>query len=137
MRQIFYSVSAIFIAADTLFVCAKSKITQEVKKLADVQFSLNGDRLTVYISGEIDHHGAYSIKDVIDAQILRTSPRVAVMNFERVTFMDSSGIGLVLARYRFASNCGTTLVVEGVNRQTQKVLQLAGIKTTQFTAGDF
>ena len=104
--------------------------------MADVQFSFTDNRLTIWISGEIDHHGAFSIKDVIDAQILRTAPQVAVMNFEKVTFMDSSGIGLILARYRFASNCGTTLIVQGVNQQTQKVLQLAGIKTTQFSAGD-
>lgn len=107
-----------------------------MKKLADVQFSLNEDRLVIYISGEIDHHGAFGIKDIIDAQLLRTAPKIAVMNFERVTFMDSSGIGLILARYRFAHNCGTTLYVQGVNRQTQKVLQLAGIKTTQSTVGD-
>lgn len=97
--------------------------------MTDTQFEYKENTLKIYISGEIDHHGAFRIKDVIDAQILKLSPQVAIMNFEKVTFMDSSGIGLILARYKFCQNCGTSLYVEGVNRQTQKILALAGIKT--------
>ncbi|MBQ6895883.1 MAG: anti-sigma factor antagonist [Oscillospiraceae bacterium] len=102
---------------------------EEVIVLANVEFEVKNSQLKIYISGEIDHHSAFSIKDIIDAQILKVSPRTAVMNFEKVTFMDSSGIGLILARYRFCQNCGTSLYVQGLNSQTQKVLNLAGIKT--------
>ncbi len=97
--------------------------------MANVEFEVIDNQLKVYISGEIDHHSAFLIKDTIDAQILRISPKVVIMNFERVSFMDSSGIGLILARYKFAQNCGSSLYVQGLNRQTQKVLALAGIKT--------
>lgn len=97
--------------------------------MANVEFKVIDNQLKVYISGEIDHHSAFLIKDIIDAQILRISPKVVIMNFERVSFMDSSGIGLILARYKFAQNCGSSLYVQGLNRQTQKVLALAGIKT--------
>lgn len=100
-----------------------------MKILANVEFVMNKNQLKIYISGEIDHHSAFGIKDSIDAQLLNLSPAIAIMNFEKVTFMDSSGIGLILARYKFAQNCGTSLYVEGVNRQTQKILSLAGIKT--------
>lgn len=97
--------------------------------MTGVDFKTENGRLTIYISGEIDHHSAMKIKDSIDAQLLKLMPRVAVMNFENVTFMDSSGIGLVLARYKFCQNTGTSLYVAGVTRQTQKILALAGIKT--------
>ncbi len=97
--------------------------------MAGAEFEYNNNTLKIYISGEIDHHSALTLKDVIDAQLLKLSPRTAVMNFEKVTFMDSSGIGLVLARYKFCQLSGTSLYVEGVNRQTQKILALAGIKT--------
>ena len=90
---------------------------------------MKNSQLKIYISGEIDHHSAFSIKDVIDAQILSRSPQIAVMNFEKVTFMDSSGIGLILARYKFCQQCGTSLYVQGLSSQTQRVLSLAGIKT--------
>ena len=97
--------------------------------LANVDFEMKNNQLKIYISGEIDHHSAFTIKDVIDAQILKVSPKIAVMNFEKVSFMDSSGIGLILARYKFCQNCGTSLYVQGLNHQTQKVLNLAGIKS--------
>ena len=100
-----------------------------MKILAEVKFEYRDNRLMIYISGEIDHHSAFKIKDSIDAQILKYSPSAAVMNFSGVSFMDSSGIGLVLARYRFCANIGTSLYVEGVNDQTQRILALAGIKS--------
>ncbi|MBQ7006328.1 MAG: anti-sigma factor antagonist [Oscillospiraceae bacterium] len=100
-----------------------------MNRLTGVDFKTDNGKLIIYISGEIDHHSAMKIKDSIDAQILNVMPRTAVMNFENVSFMDSSGIGLILARYRFCQNTGTSLYVEGVNRQTQKILALAGIKT--------
>lgn len=99
--------------------------------MANVEFEMKNNQLKIYISGEIDHHGAFSIKDIIDGQILRQSPSVAIMNFEKVTFMDSSGIGLILARYKFCQNCGTSLYVQGINQQTQRILSLAGIKTVK------
>ncbi|MBE6887657.1 MAG: STAS domain-containing protein [Ruminococcaceae bacterium] len=102
--------------------------------MANVDFEFRQGRLNIYISGEIDHHSALTLKDTIDAQILNCYPKIAVMNFAGVTFMDSSGIGLIFARYKFCQNTGTSLYVEGVNRQTQKILSLAGIKTiNEFT----
>jgi len=103
--------------------------------LAETQFIYKDGTLKIYISGEIDHHSAFEIKDVIDSQLLHYNPKIAVMNFERVTFMDSSGIGLILARYKFAQNCGTSLYVQGLNLQTQKILSLAGIKTIKEITG--
>lgn len=97
--------------------------------MADVEYVLNKNQLKVFIQGEIDHHSAFEIKDSIDSQILRISPKIVILNFGKVTFMDSSGIGLILARYKFAQNCGTSLYVEGVTMQTKKILSLAGIKT--------
>ena len=105
--------------------------------MAEVEFKFKDNTLKIYISGEIDHHSAFRIKDTIDCQLLYYTPQTAVMNFEKVSFMDSSGIGLILARYKFAQNCGTSLYVQGLNAQTQRVLALAGIKTIkEITTGE-
>ena len=105
--------------------------------MAEVEFYYKDNVLKIYISGEIDHHSAFEIKDEIDCQLLYYTPETAVMNFEKVSFMDSSGIGLILARYKFAQNCGISLYVQGVNAQTQRVLALAGIKTIrEITTGE-
>lgn len=101
--------------------------------MTKVEFSHDKSKLTVYLHGEIDHHGARQVRGRIDSQVLKLMPRIVVMDFSHVTFMDSSGIGLVLARYKFCADCGATLYVEGVDRQTGKILALAGIKTIQNT----
>ena len=85
--------------------------------------------IRVCLSGEIDHHSAALIRASIDDVIIQKHPALLTLDFSDVTFMDSSGIGLILARYKFCQNCGTSLYVQGINHQTQKVLNLAGIKT--------
>ena len=90
---------------------------------------LENGRLTVALSGEIDHHCAKQYIQAIGAKIEAYTPEICILDFEEVTFMDSSGIGLILARYKFCQNCCTSLYVQGINHQTQKVLNLAGIKT--------
>lgn len=88
-------------------------------------------KLTVLLHGEIDHHGARMVRTEIDNRILKHMPKLVIIDFSHVTFMDSSGVGLVLARSRFCTDCGATLYVENVDRQMSKILSLAGIKTIQ------
>lgn len=97
------------------------------------EFLQDKSKLTVLLHGEIDHHGAQLIRNEIDNYILKCMPKVVVVDFSHVSFMDSSGIGLVLARSRFCADCGTTLYVENVDRQMSRILSLAGIKTIQNT----
>ncbi len=101
--------------------------------MTKAEFLHDKSKLTVFLHGEIDHHGARQVRTQIDSQILKLMPRIVIMDFTHVTFMDSSGIGLILARYKFCADCGTALYVEGVDRQTGKILALAGIKTIQNT----
>ncbi len=99
--------------------------------MAKADFTIDKNKLTVYLHGEIDHHGAAMVRAEIDTRILKFMPKLAVINFSKVTFMDSSGIGLVLARYKLCADCGISLYVEGVDKHTSKILSLAGIKTIQ------
>ena len=99
--------------------------------MTKAEFLQDKSKLTVFLCGEIDHHGARNIRAEIDNHILKYMPKLVIMDFSKVTFMDSSGIGLVLARSRFCTDCGATLYVENVDRQMSKLLALAGIKTIQ------
>ena len=99
--------------------------------MTSVEYFQDKSTLTVSLIGEIDHHGARRIRDEIDRQILKIMPGIVVMDFSKVTFMDSSGIGLVLARSKLCADCKASLYVEGVDRQTGRILALAGIKTIQ------
>lgn len=56
--------------------------------------------LTVWLTGELDHHSARMMREQIDAAVERTRPSVLRLDFSGVGFMDSSGIGLIMGRYR-------------------------------------
>lgn len=88
-----------------------------------------GDVLTVYLSGEIDHHGAAQVRGDIDAQILSGAPSMVVLDLSGVGFMDSSGVGLILGRFRLLQSVGGELSIRGVTGQTAKLLRVAGIRT--------
>jgi len=81
----------------------------------------------VYLTGEIDHHSAGELRDEIDAAIGRISPTKVILDFRGVTFMDSSGIGLVMGRYKLIEGTGCTLELRGLSSPIKRVMRLAGL----------
>ena len=92
-----------------------------------VRIEKNKMLTTAYLSGEIDHHTAAHIREQIDSVISAVSPQELCLDFMNVSFMDSSGIGLVMGRYKLMKTLGGRLRVRGVNRTTMKVMKLAGL----------
>lgn len=86
------------------------------------------DLMTVYLSGEIDHHNSKKMREDIDSCAQRNLPQDLVLDFGGVEFMDSSGIGLVLGRYRLMQDLGGKLRLENVPSHIQKVMRVAGIE---------
>jgi len=86
-----------------------------------------GDRLTALLTGEIDHHTAGKIRDEIDAAIEFHRPACLVIDFGGVSFMDSSGIGLVMGRYKLMKSIGGTVRVENTPKPLRKVMKLSGL----------
>ena len=83
--------------------------------------------VTAYLTGEIDHHGAGGIRETIDEAAQRIKPETLRLDFTGVTFMDSSGIGLVMGRYRLMNELNGKLEVVGASPQIARVLRLAGV----------
>lgn len=92
-----------------------------------VEISVKGEVITAFLSGEIDHHSAAEMREKIDSAIETNMPSLLVIDFGGVSFMDSSGIGLVMGRYRNLQNSGAKLQITGASPQISKVMQLAGI----------
>ena len=92
-----------------------------------VRIEKNKALTTAYLSGEIDHHSSVFIREQIDSCICALQPKELCLDFMSVSFMDSSGIGLVMGRYRLMNSFGGKLRVRGVSKQTMKVMKLAGI----------
>ncbi len=85
------------------------------------------DRLIIFLSGEIDHHSAALIRAEADARITQMHPKEVELNFKDVSFMDSSGIGLIMGRYRLASSFGGRVCISNVSAYLRRVMRLAGI----------
>ena len=88
---------------------------------------LEDGRLTVALTGEIDHHCAKSYIQAIAAKIEAYMPAVCVLDFRDVTFMDSSGIGLVMGRYKLMKTVQGRIRVENLSPGAYKVMVLAGL----------
>ncbi len=93
-----------------------------------VKINIEEDIITAYLSGEIDHHNAKMIRIEIDLAIERGSPTKLILDFSEVTFMDSSGIGLVMGRYRLMAPLGGKVIIANTSGYIRKIMKLAGIE---------
>lgn len=84
--------------------------------------------ITAYIYGEIDHHTARTIRQAIDSQVELMQPRYLVLDFSDVSFMDSSGIGLVMGRYKLMNAIGGELSIANTSPSIGRVMRLAGLE---------
>ncbi len=88
---------------------------------------LQDKRLTILLAGEIDHHSAKEIMKAITAKIDIYMPLCCVLDFGKVTFMDSSGIAVVIHTLRAMKELEGQLLLENIPDQPMRVLQAAGI----------
>ena len=83
--------------------------------------------LTLEISGEVDHHHAKDIMKEVACCLERQPPRQLILDLKGVTFMDSSGIAVLLRTHRQATQLGGSFAVRNTPPQAEKVLKAAGI----------
>lgn len=95
--------------------------------MAKVTFNRADGLLCAYLSGEIDHHSAQDLRERIDGQLMASAPDRLILDFAAVTFMDSSGVGLILGRMRRMQGTGGQLAVQHPPEQIKKMLDLAGV----------
>ena len=95
--------------------------------MAQVMFTSADDLLAAYLSGEIDHHSAQMLRQQIDAELSARMPARLILDFGGVTFMDSSGIGLILGRVRLLQYWRGRVVLCGLSAQLGRMVELAGI----------
>ena len=91
------------------------------------RMNVSENMLTAYLDGEIDHHSVKPVREEIDSTIDRLQPKALALDFSGVTFMDSSGIGLVMGRYRKIAPYNAQLYVFNPPPSIAKVMRLSGI----------
>ena len=93
----------------------------------EVKITVNKNTLIAAPAGEIDHHSAAAVRKQIDDAYEESRCKDIVFDMNRVEFMDSSGIGIVLGRYKVVSKGGGRLRIINANRRVERILRMAGI----------
>ncbi|TMV51356.1 anti-sigma F factor antagonist [Paenibacillus mesophilus] len=83
--------------------------------------------LIVRLKGELDHHTAETVKVKMEEAILRGDVNHVVLSMKDLSFMDSSGLGVILGRYKLITARGGKLVVCDVNPAVYRLFEMSGL----------
>lgn len=86
------------------------------------------DTMIVRLCGELDQHYASTLKSKIDSEVAKRGIHKVVFDFTRVGFMDSSGIGVIMGRYRLMQAVGGKVCAFGTSARLDKLIEMSGIK---------
>lgn len=87
----------------------------------------DGRCLTLRLVGELDHAAAQTVMPGIEDAVEEYLPRRCVLDLTGVSFMDSSGIAVILKTDRLLRQTGGELALSGVPGQVRRVLDVAGL----------
>ena len=88
-----------------------------------------GSTLVVKLDGELDQSCAADLREKIDREISLHGINNLVMDFDKVGFMDSSGIGMLIGRYKLIKARGGKMLVIRVSKQVNRIIELSGLKS--------
>lgn len=95
--------------------------------MADLEFFSNSRALVVKVNEEIDHHACNILKDKLDLAISLSKIDKLIFDFKGVNFMDSSGIGLLMGRYKVIQKNSGKVVVTGLQPTVKKIVKMSGL----------
>ena len=103
------------------------KRTYERMKIVDIGFSIEKNTLVVKIRGEIDAGSTDMLRRKIDIEYDCANVRDMTFDLKEVSFMDSSGIGLIIGRYKRVSALGGCIRIKGANKTLRRIIELSGL----------
>lgn len=83
--------------------------------------------LIVKISGELDHHSCEEIRNRLDKEIMMKNPKNLVFDMESLNFMDSSGIGVIIGRYKKILLSGGKVGMINIKPQVKRIYDICGL----------
>jgi len=93
----------------------------------NLKFTRKGNILIVSVDGEIDHHSSETIRSKVDDGLATAGVKHLVFDFSRVNFMNSSGIGMLLGRYKNVARLGGKVWIASVNDTVRRILDMSGV----------
>ncbi len=92
-----------------------------------VKISYKGSTLIASIMGELDHHSAEYIREKIDSELIKATTKNVIFDFSKVSFMDSSGIGVIMGRFKNVQKLNGKLSVTNVSDQMMRIFEMSGL----------
>ena len=92
-----------------------------------MKYQIQENCLTIFLPSEVDHHIAEEMRKNMDTIIENNHIRIVIFDFQNTEFMDSSGIGVIMGRYRMMGMRGDCIQATGVNSYIEKMLHLSGV----------
>ncbi|MBA9085421.1 Anti-sigma F factor antagonist [compost metagenome] len=92
-----------------------------------LEMTRHRDTLIVRLNGELDHHTADDVRLRMDEEIARGDCRHLILSLESLQFMDSSGLGVILGRYKLIKQKGGKTVVCGMNPSVYRLFEMSGL----------
>lgn len=96
-------------------------------KILQVKFSSRGSTLIVGIIGELDHHSAEYVREKVDSEMMKATTKNIIFDFSKVSFMDSSGIGVIMGRYKNIQKLQGKAVIICVSDQIRRIFDMSGL----------
>ena len=93
----------------------------------EIKSKISGNTLICYVKGELDHHTCDHFRDYIDYNLENNPVKHLILDLSQLEFTDSSGIGVLIGRYKKVSGLGGKVAVVKEKRQVSKVFQISGI----------
>lgn len=93
----------------------------------ELEATRRGRRAKARLQGELDHHSATAVRDQLDALIADLTIDELVLDLSGVTFMDSSGLGVILGRYRTLTQRGGRLLLSAVPVDIDRIFKMSGL----------
>ena len=92
-----------------------------------IKLKLTQKTLIVSLEGELDHHSTEQIRSIIERSITEKDIKNLIFDFSALSFMDSSGIGMVIGRYKLIHSLGGRVVLVCNNRHMEKLITMSGL----------
>lgn len=93
----------------------------------NIEFIESGQALTIKLIGDLDHHGADENRNKIDEKIKDENINKIIIDFQKLDFIDSSGIGFVIGRYKIVRKRNGIIEIINANKKVRKILDMSGI----------
>lgn len=91
------------------------------------EYEVRGDVLVIRLKADLDHHTAVTVRESADALLTRSRAKHILFDFTGVEFMDSSGIGVIMGRYRQVIFQGGRVGVMGVGANVDRIFKISGL----------